>query len=440
MSGGVYGGDEVGALVFDPGHHSFRVGFAGEDSPKCEIPSMVGVSFDDDSTIKSEAGAGSERMEVDNQPDSAAGKKKKYHIDTASLHYAKKGLEVSSFLKDGMIEDWDLFEQILDYSYDKIIKSQSEYHPVLFSEAAWNQKQRREKLTELMFEKYNVPAFFLVKNAVLSAFANGRSTCLVLDSGASHTSAIPVHDGYVLQQAIVKSPLGGDFMTMQCRQFLEESAGVELVAPYQIAGKEEVRDGDPPKWTKKNNLPEVTKSWHNLMVKEVVQDFQSAVLQVSDSSYDEDACSTIPQVTYEFPNGYRNDFGLDRFKISESLFDPGRIKMPHAQTMLSAAHVVTTSVGMCDIDLRPSLYGSVVVTGGNTLIQGFTERLSRDLQIKTPSQMRFKLIAVNGNQERRFGSWIGGSILASLGSFQQMWISKHEYEENGKSQVDRKCP
>ena len=72
--------------------------------------------------------------------------------------------------------------------------------------------------------------------------------------------------------------------------------------------------------------------------------------------------------------------------------------------MLSAAHVVTTSVGMCDIDLRPSLYGSVVVTGGNTLVQGFTDRLSRDLSVKTPSQMRFKLIAVNGNQERR---WVG---------------------------------
>ena len=64
----------------------------------------------------------------------------------------------------------------------------------------WNQKPRREKLTELLFEKYNVPAFFLVKNAVLAAFANGRSTGLVLDSGASHTSAIPVHEGYVLQQ------------------------------------------------------------------------------------------------------------------------------------------------------------------------------------------------------------------------------------------------
>ncbi len=95
---------------------------------------------------------------------------------------------------------------------------------------------------------------------------------------------------------------------------------------------------------------------------------------------------------------------------------------------------------MCDIDLRPALYGSVVVTGGNTLIQGFTERLNRDLSLKTPPNMRFKLISASGAQERRFGSWIGGSILASLGSFQQMWISKQEYEENGKSQVDRKCP
>ena len=74
----------------------------------------------------------------------------------------------------------------------------------------------------------------------------------------------------------------GDFMTMQCRQFLEET-GVDIVPPYQIAGKEEVRDAEPAKWTKKPNLPEVTKSWHNCMVKEVVQDFQSAVLQVSDS-------------------------------------------------------------------------------------------------------------------------------------------------------------
>lgn len=87
-----------------------------------------------------------------------------------------------------------------------------------------------------MFEKYNIPAFFLCKNAVLTAFANGRSTGLVIDSGASQTSAIPVHDGYVLQQAIVKSPLAGDFITAQCRQMFEEK-NIEIVPPYVIATK-----------------------------------------------------------------------------------------------------------------------------------------------------------------------------------------------------------
>merc|ERR1712176_542179 len=154
----------------------------------------------------------------------------------------KKGMDMLTYIKDGMIDNWETFEQIMDYSYDSIIKSDSEQHPVLFSEAPWNQKMKREKLTEIMFEKYKVPAFFLVKNAVLAAFANGRSTGIVLDSGATHTSAVPVHEGYVLQQAIVKSPLAGDFLTMQCRQLLNDM-NVEIVPPYMIAGKEEVKDG-----------------------------------------------------------------------------------------------------------------------------------------------------------------------------------------------------
>lgn len=137
------------------------------------------------------------------------------------MNVPRSNTEVHSFMKDGMIENWDLFEKVLDYSYEKLIQSSSELHPVLFSESAWNVRNKREQLTELMFEKYNVPAYFLVKNAVLAAFSNGRSTALVIDSGASHTSAIPVQDGYVIQQAVVKSPLGGDYLGLQCRQYLE---------------------------------------------------------------------------------------------------------------------------------------------------------------------------------------------------------------------------
>ncbi|KAI1289365.1 Actin-like protein 6A [Halotydeus destructor] len=427
MSGGVYGGDEVGALVFDVGHSSFRAGYAGEDTPKADIPTSVGY-------INEAAENGS--MEIDAHP---VTQNRKFYIGTTSLNAPRKDMEMTTFLKDGMIEDWDLFENMLDTVYKRHVRSDSKLHPVLMSEAAWNIRQKREKITEIMFEKYDIPAFFLVKNAVLAAFANGRPTGLVLDSGSSQTSAIPVHDGFVIQQAIVKSPLAGDYITAQCRNMLEEK-GVEVIPPYMIAAKEQVKDGEAAKWTKKTNLPEVSKSWNNVMIKQVIQDFQSTVLQVCDTPFEKDQLEVMPTMHYEFPNGYHQDFGTERFQIPEALFDTSNIKgVPGS--LMGVGQVVTTSVGMCDIDIRSSLYSSVIVTGGNTLLTGYTDRLSRDLSTKTPAAMRLKIVnQSNTTAERKYGAWIGGSILASLGSFQQMWISKQEYEEGGKSQVDRKCP
>nr|CAD7439024.1 unnamed protein product [Timema bartmani] len=376
MSAGMlYGGDEIGALVFDIGHYSLRVDGNQNVVPKMEPMEVDDVKKSDSSNVTS-------------------GSETKHYIDTTYLHVARKGMEVQTYMKDGQIEDWDLFEKVLDYTYAKCIQSESKYHPVLMSEAPWNVRSKREKLTELMFEKYNVPAFFLVKNA---------------------------------------------------------ENDVEVTPPYLIGGKEVVKEREKARWTPRRNVPEVTTSWHNYMVKKVIQDFQASSLQVSETPYDEKTVSSIPTVHYEFPNGYHQasrfatpiivpnifgglfDFGSERFRIPEALFDPSVVQIRGGQvgnTMLGVGHIVTTSVGMCDVDVRPSLYGSVV---------GFPERLNRDLSVRIPSSMRLKLISANGCAERRFGAWIGGSILASIGTFQQMWISNQEYEEGGKGQVERKC-
>uniref|UniRef100_A0A8D2PWG1 Actin like 6B n=1 Tax=Zosterops lateralis melanops TaxID=1220523 RepID=A0A8D2PWG1_ZOSLA len=326
---GTFGGDEVGALVFDIGSFSVRAGYAGEDCPKADFPTTVGLLSPDEVSL-----------ELDGDKDKKGGKV--YYIDTNALHVAREGVEVLSPLKNGMIEDWECFQAILDHTYGKHVKSEPGLHPVLMSEAPWNTRAKREKLTELMFEHYNIPAFFLCKTAVLTAFANGRSTGLVLDSGATHTTAIPGILGGILN---LWGPGGPQGVLGVLRYF-----------------------GDPP------NPPKFP------------------------------------------PQGLSGN------------------------TMLGVGHVVTTSIGMCDIDIRPGLYGSVIVTGGNTLLQGFTDRLNRELAQKTPPSMRLKLIASNSTMERRFSPWIGGSILASLGTFQQMWISKQEYEEGGKQCVERKCP
>ncbi|ENN76756.1 actin-like protein 6B isoform X2 [Dendroctonus ponderosae] len=418
MSGAVYGGDEVGALVFDIGHNSVRAGYAGEDSPKVDIPTTVGVWLDSEDEVS---------VPVTH-----------YNIGLCAIHVWRPEMELSTFLKDGMVENWDMFENFLDYIYYSALRAVPRDHPILLTEPPWITTPKREEMAELMFEKYGVPAAYLAKNASLAAFANGRPTCLVLDSGATHTSAVPVHDGYVLTQAVVKSPVGGDYLSEQCRIYLQER-GVELVPPSFVASKEVGRAEEAPNWQRRDVPYNLTDSWFAYMIKEVMQDFQATILQVADSSYDEDIVKTMPTTHYEFPNGFHKDFAIERFKIPEPLFNPSNGAKAGIQPILGVGSLVTTSVGMCDIDIRPSMYGNVVVTGGNSSLQGFTERLTRDLAAKTPPSMRLKVISAPGATERRFGAWTGGSILSSLGSFQQMWVSKQEYEEGGKAVVQTKC-
>lgn len=421
MSGGIYGGDEVGALVIDIGSHSVRAGFAGEDCPKCVFPTHFGSQTIDE-------------MEVDGEDGTK--QTKKLHFGSNTLLIPRKDTEVVTAMADGMIEDWDLFESMLDYTYKKGIQSESNLHPVLFSEPAWNVRNKREKLTELIFEKYNAPAFFLCKSPVLSTFANGRSTGVVLDSGATHTTAVPVHDGYVLKQGIVKSPLGGDFVIMQCREIMK-NLNIDVVPACMVASKETVKEGAPAVWEKKKDLPETTESWKKFIMNHTLEDFAATVFQITDSPYNEQDAVSMPQLHYCFPNGYHQDFGHERMRAAEAIFDPSLLQ---GNSMLGVSHIVSSSVGLCDVDIRLGLYSSVIVTGGNTLLQGFTERLTSDLSNKTPPSSRLKIIAPTNSIERKFSPWIGGSILASLGTFQQMWISKQEFEEAGKSCIERKCP
>ena len=83
-----------------------------------------------------------------------------------------------------------------------------------------------------------------------------------------------------------------------------------------------VGEGQAAEWKRKDNVPEMTKSFSNYMLKDTLKDFASTVLQVSDTPYDLDAVNNIPTVHYEFPNGYNQAFGSERFRIPEGLFDP----------------------------------------------------------------------------------------------------------------------
>ena len=109
--------------------------------------------------------------------------------------------------------NFDVVEELMDKSIVKNLMLNPKDTPLILTESSVHNKETRLKLTEFCFEKLQVPALFICKDSVLTAFSCGRSTALVLDLGNTHSTATPVHDGYALQKSIVRHPIGGATLT-----------------------------------------------------------------------------------------------------------------------------------------------------------------------------------------------------------------------------------
>lgn len=138
------------------------------------------------------------------------------------------GVDVKNFMKNGLINDWDLFEKIIEYSYSKTLRAEPQDFPVLFTEMPYNTPSIRETLTELMFEKYNVQSIGISQNNVIPLFFHPSSSGIVIDSGEVHTTVIPILNGNVMTKAVTSIPMGGRFSTMMCGHLLRVSLSLNF--------------------------------------------------------------------------------------------------------------------------------------------------------------------------------------------------------------------
>uniref|UniRef100_A0A9J2Q1W2 Actin n=1 Tax=Ascaris lumbricoides TaxID=6252 RepID=A0A9J2Q1W2_ASCLU len=314
----------------------------------------------------------------------------------------------------------------------------AEEHPVLLTEAPLNPLRNREKSAEIFFETFNVPALHIQTQAVLSLYSTGRTTGVVLDSGDGVTHIVPIFEGFAIQHGIERMDVAGRDVTRYLRLLLRKEGA----------------------------------DFHRSAEFEIVREIKERLCYVAANAAKEES-SENEKTSYKLPDGSTLDVGAARFRAAEVLFRPELIgeEWPGIATALDASirvdelffirhqlasmcrrimliFFITFRQGSyapilkgnkcsekCDMDLRKILYSNIVLSGGSTMFAGFGDRLLAETRKLAPKDVK---IRISAPQERLYGTWIGGSILASSDTFKKMWASKKEYEDEGKKVLHRK--
>lgn len=462
----MYCGDETGAFVGDVGYSTCKFGYGGEDLPKMVIPSMAGHLDNSLNVVNSGLPRHRPNLEL------------KYVHQRPNYDDPNLGSLGQEYLEmDGIISNWDVWEACWNKAMtDLRVRDRQKWtlpsvgppndileqcpHPICAVQPGYthNSAPRQvEHIVERLFELYGAPAVFVVPSPAVSAFSVGRPTSLVVDVGGAGCRVTPVFDGLLMNTAQRRSGRGGEWLSDQQYHILTDLCGRTLHPRHAIGSSLGSR-------LKTVKYPtDTTRSYHWCAMHDLMLELKTGPhisLDDHDDDY-EDMYSDAGRHLYELPDGTTvNLKAQPRLKTLPDLLcmpasDPffarpdkssisssDSISMHHHSTWSTASltELIHDSLSAVDIDVRKELCSNIILVGASSLFAHFNEKVSRDLSTKwSPTYFKAKIITANP-LERQFSSWIGASVLTSLGSFQQMWCSRAEYEEYGVTLACTKFP
>ena len=374
--------EESTSLVIDNGSGMMKAGYSGDDTPRVIFPTVIG---------KPKSAGAMVGME---QKDIYIGQEALSKKDNLNLEYP---------IIKGVIENMEHMQAIWSQKTFSDLRVLTEENPIMMTESPQNPVEKREELLKIMFEEFNVPAFFLASQAVLSLFSSGKTTGIVLSAGYGITHTVPVYEGYAIPHAIQPIELAGKDLNDYFQKLLVAKGKgyehLEYAEPESISSAKE-----------KCCL--------------VAEDYDSWFKEAKEHGKHE--------ITHRMPDQKEITIASERFMCPELLFQPNLDGREHDGVHKS----IHDSIMKCDVDIRKDLYANISLSGGSSMFEGIKVRMKKELQALAPSSADINLIV---SPERKYNAWIGGSILSSIGAFKPMWISKNEYKDSGLSIIHKKC-
>ncbi|XP_032724418.1 uncharacterized protein LOC116874106 [Lontra canadensis] len=287
-----------------------------------------------------------------------------------------------SVLNRGVVSDWDALEVLWQHLFYCRLGVRPEELAVLVADSPISPRTNREKVAEILFERFHVPAMQTVHQALLALYAYGRTTGLVLGSGHGTSYVAPILTGDLAPLDTYRLDVAGADLT-------------EYLAQLLLAGGH-----SPPKVGLVNQIKEACCYVAMNMTAEVAR------------------TQTQARVDFVLPDKHVITLGSERFCCPEALFQPSLLGLNQP----GLPQLALLSISRLEAKQQEELLANVVLDGGSTLINGFPERLRQELGPRA---------TVLGSPHRAVAAWLGGSIMASRDSFQSLWLSRREYEEEG---------
>ena len=354
--------DNLSNIVIDNGSSTIKCGFSGEEAPKSIFSNIISRSTDK---------VGDESLEDNVSP-----------------------------IEHGIITDFELMEKVWEHTFSRELKVPQEERNILTSDSPLSPKINREKMTQIMFEKFNVQGLFICIRPILSMYSLGKTSALVLESGDDVTQIVPINEGYYFPYSITKSNLGGKLVT----NFLMDKL--------------------------KENNDEILYN----EIKKNAKIIKEKLCRVSLNYEEEINNSNINEIKYKLPDGKEVNLNKELFICPELLFQPNLI----GKEIPGIPMQMYNSIMKCETDLRKELYSNMILAGGNTLLNDFHERIHQEMECLAPSSVLPKLKVIAPN-ERKYTAWIGGALFAGLQIFQTNWVTHSEYQDAGPQIIHRKC-